>query len=1143
MKRLRCLLLLLLLACVGGPQAGEVLKLLPRSQQVLPDPGLSQSEWRWVREHRKIRLAVWLPMSPPYDITTGLNDYGGINADVLGLIGENLGVDFEVVRYADYAAALAALRTGEADFIAQAADNQRRDGLLLSVPYSLNQAVEVVNTDAQTDGAIKKVASAASYDPQAVLARYPGADSVAFSTSRHALEALAFRQIDLFFCDEVTARYLLSQSNLSNLRIRPLAQPFPAAGFSFAALPAQRTWINILNKLLRVLPESAGVEIHRRWNGGIPLSLSEQRPVYTSLERTWIREHARIRVAVAGDNAPVAWFTAGGQLRGIIADILTALRLRTGFHFEVQRYASQRAALAAVKEGQADLLAGGVQEDIWREALITTRTWLYNSWVMVGREHRGGETLNPVVVSLDGQSPESWLRQQSGDAREKVDGWRQGLDRVASGESDMMAMPLIVANARLAGKEYPGLRILGSIDIEPMRYSFGASRRAWPLITILNKALINIPPEDLHALTRGGGADNSFTAERAASGPAATVLPFAGSALLLVLIAWCGLLWQRRRLRQRLDAVPFPLFLCRRDGVVRIANQAMCRALMAGRRQVEGAPLSRWFDGDDPFASGAPRSRRLGGRTLRLWRAPQPAGKTFIGGWLDLSRERDVISRLRQRQRRADGASRAKSLFLTTMSHEIRTPLSAVIGLLELVMTRPDDRQQNPRFIRMAWDASRSLLLLIGNILDVSRIESGRLVLRPERVSLRALSEELALLFDGMAARKGITFTLELDADLQDEVLADRSRLRQTLVNITGNAIKFTDSGEVTLRVLAEGRESGYLRLRVEVEDSGPGIDDATLATLFQPFVQGNGSRAAQGSGLGLYISRSLARMMGGDIALQSEPGAGTRAILTLSLPIMPPQPPPEAPPTLQKARPQGALAVLVVDDNPAGRLLLLEQLRRLGHRASGAESAEQALAALSETLPDAVITDLNLPAMSGFSLAQTLRQRYPGLAVFGITADARETMRREALEAGMIDCLFRPATLKSLGELLSPVRASSAAPAWSAPADLPAALLEGENLTTFLSLQIEVIDDTLQQLARWQTAAEVPLHDTLHRLRGGIQILGVPALLAQCEAQALAPDPQGIDRLAEALRRLRAALEQWRESGLQPAVDFPTAQ
>lgn len=1040
--RIASWLLLLIFTCNAHvAQANEALKLLARSQEVLADPGLTPGEWRWVREHRKLRLAVWRPMSPPYDITTGLNDYGGINADFLGLAAESLGLEIDVIRYPDYAAALAALRERKADFIAQAGDNQRHDGLLLSTPYSPNEAVEVVNTDAARDEAPAKIAVASTYDSAQVLARYPNAQIISFYSARHALEALAFRQIDLFFCDEITARYLVSQSNLSNLRIRSLTRPYPTQGFSFAVMPESKIWITVLNKVLKAVPESAGVEIHRRWNGGIPLSLSEQQPVYTSLERKWILEHNRIRVAVAQDNGPVAWFDESGQLRGIIADILTALRLRTGLVFEIQRYPGQRAALAAVKEGKADLVAGGVQDDIWRADLITTRTWLYNSWVMVGRRTHAQASLNRAVVSLDGQSPDAWLRQQSAGLNVKAASWRQGLERVVRGESDMMTMPLIVANALLDGKEYPSLHILASIDIDPMRYSFGASRQSWPLITILNKALINIPPEDLHALTRGGSAGNGFTAVSAPSTSGGLLLLLCSAVmLLLVPIVW------------------------------------FCR------------------------------------------------------------RQQRLMKMLREAKRHADEASQAKSAFLITMSHEIRTPVSAILGMLELVMKRPGDAQQNARSVQVAWDAAQSLLLLIGNILDVSRIEAGRLVLRPERVALRGLIEEAALLFEGMASRKGLTFVLEIDADIQGDVLADRSRLRQILVNLAGNAIKYTDRGQVTLRVESAGKEDDYQLLRMDVEDTGPGIDEATRERLFQPFVQGDDRHVAQGSGMGLYICRSLAQMMGGSVVLHSEPGKGTRVTVMLRLPVMAALTSPGPQP--QEEKHSGPLSVLVVDDNPAGRMLLIEQLRWLGHRASGAETSAQALASVEARQPDAIITDCNMPGMNGFELVSLLVARWPEIAIYGVTADARDVVREAGRKAGMRDCLFKPITLSVLSGLLGSVTAPEpAVPAfsWSGAPDLPPALLEGENLNVFLSLQLSVIDDTLHQLARWHHDQETPLRETLHKLRGGIQLLGVEGLLALCEAQEQAPDSEGIHRLEAQIRQLRAMLIQWRETGLQP--------
>ncbi|ENA0611544.1 transporter substrate-binding domain-containing protein [Enterobacter bugandensis] len=1049
MRVLSGLLLLFVAYMAQAATTQEPLKLLARSMETIADPGLSASEWRWVREHRKIRLAVWLPMSPPYDITTGLNDYGGINADFIGLAADNLGVEIEVIRFQNYNDALAALRSGQADFIAQASDNQRNQGLILSHPYSPNAAVEVVNNEATQDDAVRKIAIAPSYDPQSVLRRYPKAEIITFSSPRHALEALAFRKIDLFFCDGVTARYLVNQSNLSNLLIRPLDSPYAASGFSFAAMPKMQVWINVLNNVLAALPEGASVEIHRRWNGGIPLSLSEQKPVFTSLENKWINEHPRIRVAVAENNPPIAYFDERGQLRGIIADVLTALKLRTGFTFVIQRFPTQRAALASVKAGKSDLVAGVTQGDIWRSDLLTTRTWLYNSWVMVGQSHHIPDAVNPGVLSLDGQSPDEWLRKQSGSQPEKVDTWQHGLNRVLYGNGEMMAMPLIVANTLLASKEYAALRILGSIDIEPMRFSFGASRQSWPLITVLNKALMNIPPEDLHALTRGGNAGNSFASTGPKQIALSRVLIVAAIVTLIFLLAvgYC----YRRHLRYR---------------------QRMLKIVNAQRRS----------------------------------------------------------------RRSAQRASRAKSAFLTTMSHEIRTPIGAILGMLELVMKRPGDTQQNRQSVRVAWDAAQALLLLIGNILDVSRIESGRMVLRPERASLRRLIEEPAMLFDGMAAQKGLAFVLELDAELQEDVLVDRSRFRQILVNIVGNAIKFTERGQVALSVHLDARDDGYLLLRIDVEDTGPGIDEETRQRLFRPFAQGSGHNVAQGSGLGLYISRALTTMMGGSLAICSEPGHGTKVTVRLKLPAMASrQDVPEKQPTQHG---HTSLTIVIVDDNPVSRMVLSQQLSWLGHRVISVDSSASALEKLKHAQPDAVITDCNMPDMNGFALAHAIQTHYPDITVLGVTADARENVREEARAAGMRDCLFKPVTLAALAELLAPLESRAPVPDMpqgSMADNLPPELLEGDNLFLFLSLQMTVIDESLTCLRGWHNAPETSLREALHKLRGGLALLGVPALIARCEAQEANPDSEGIQQLVAELEQLRAGLQRWHDTGRHP--------
>ncbi|HEY1843788.1 MAG TPA: transporter substrate-binding domain-containing protein [Buttiauxella sp.] len=1009
------------------------LQLLSRSNIVLEDPGLSPAEWRWVRDRQRLRLAVWQPMSPPYDITTGLNDYGGISADVIGLIARNLMLKVEVIRYENYAAALDALKSGQADIIAQAGQNQQREGLILSRSYSENKPVAAVNIDIPAARPIENIALCDGYDRALLQARYPGAKVKSYSSNRHALEALAFRHLDLFICDATTTQYLISQSNLMNLSLRPLGQPFNTVGFSFAASEQNKEWIQIINKVLKVVPSGVVVDIHRRWNGGIPLSLSEQRPLYTSLERKWMAAHKEIRVAVVAENMPVSWFTPAGQMRGIIADILTALRLRTGFHFKIQPYPDFEAALQAVEEGNSDVVAGTIEESIWQHHLLTTRTWLYNSWVMVGRRQGPPSKQAPRMVVQSALAPARWLGQHEKEQVDVVQSWRAGLERVGKGKSDMMIMPLIVANEWLSAPDYSGLKILGSVDTPPMRFSFGAAETFYPLIAILNKALINIPPEDLHAITRSGSSNE----------------------LALVSVN--------------------PLLAYKNVGI----------ALAA------------------------------------IFAAVFVAGGAYLIGLRRRLRTQTLVAK------RAAEANLLKSDFLATMSHEIRTPVSAVNGLLELVLARPQDAEINPQRIQVAFQASQSLLTLIGNILDVSRIEAGKLLIHPERVSLLAIFESVAVLFETQARQKGLEFELEMDSELDAEVLADPLRIRQITSNLLSNAIKFTASGRVLLRVINETTQPAKLvHLRIDVEDTGEGMVPALQRRLFQPFAQDENHRLArQGSGLGLYICRRLVEMMGGEISLRSSPSQGTQATVSLRLPVLAPVS--SAEPVQEAILPKQSrsLPVPIVDDNPVSRMLLEHQLTHLGFSVLSFSSAQELLLYLGRCPVSIVMTDCSMPDRDGFELASILRSLFPQIFIVGVTADARDSTLVKAMDAGMNACLFKPVTLERLAECLADSGLQTPEETPQPSFDLPAALLEGEHAHAFLSLQLAALDETLAWLPDYADLPEDSVKSGLHRLRGGIQLLGVADIETLCLRLEQNLVPHEMAELEALLTGLREAL------------------
>ena len=286
------------------------------------------------------------------------------------------------------------------------------------------------------------------------------------------------------------------------------------------------------------------------------------------------------------------------------------------------------------------------------------------------------------------------------------------------------------------------------------------------------------------------------------------------------------------------------------------------------------------------------RALHIGGRRLTIyhWILPyrDSSGEVqgIIGGWIDISERRQLFDDLRAAKERADEANRAKSTFLATMSHEIRTPMNAVIGMLELTLKRIEHDHPDRPAIDVAYNSAKDLLELIGDILDIARIESGRLSLSPERVNPVEIVASVVRIFDGLAHQKNLSLLVEFHpANPLFDVLLDPMRFKQVLSNLVSNAIKFTERGQVRIVVnLHPTASSEQVLMLMQVQDSGIGISEQDRQQLFEPFAQAenSGQSVRGGAGLGLVISRSLCEAMGGSLQLSSQPGIGTQVQVSL---------------------------------------------------------------------------------------------------------------------------------------------------------------------------------------------------------------------------------------------------------------------
>ena len=487
-------------------------------------------------------------------------------------------------------------------------------------------------------------------------------------------------------------------------------------------------------------------------------------------------------------------------------------------------------------------------------------------------------------------------------------------------------------------------------------------------------------------------------------------------------------------------------------------------------------------------------------------------------GWIAFQRRQirqrqQWLEQLEEAKDAADKANRAKSTFLATMSHEIRTPMNALLGMLELALKHADEGVTDRPAIQVASTAGQQLLALIGDILDIARIESGHLSLAPERANLSEVVVAVCQVFEGLARQKQLLWQVELDKHSNIEVMLDPLRFKQILSNLLSNAIKFTDRGQVRLYLRVFSLQDGQVEVGVIVEDSGPGISEEDQQRLFSPFVQvGEQPSIRGGSGLGLVISRNLCRMMGGDLWMTSEPGRGTQVMLRLELPVLAPLV--QEVITTPAATAIKSLNVLVVEDHPVNRLLLCRQLSELGHRSVDTGDGEQALAVWREQSFDALITDINMPGINGHELTQAIRKEETATGraaclILGVTADAQIQAKLRCLAAGMDDCLFKPVLLRELSQALMAAGAGEAQvesgdDQVSAEFDLSALLQLAERDSPLIEqLREEVLSSLRSDLERLDVSGRegdrAGLQDLAHHVTGGAHMIGAERVVSAC--------------------------------------------
>lgn len=979
---------------------------------------LTPQERAFVAGLPEVRVAIPLPAVQPYEVVSPEGVVSGIHPEMLGYLARAFGLRVRPVLVPGFAGALQALQKGDADLMLTLGYTTERTRYLeytlgvTPLPGALFARTGIQAPPGGPGPALERARFAVERDfivNDFLRRQYPQAQLLTVETTGQALQAVHDGRADYYLGALLTAMDWLSRQPELSLEVTRLLN-YSSGYYHFAVRKDWAPLAQILNRGISTLRAShqgtLGADAALRAAlASAPAGMPQAAPLSLRSEELQTLVNKPVwRVGAVRGLPLLNHVEPDGQHTGIAAEMTEQVAQRIGIGVQVLPFDNVGEMIEALRRGHIDLIPFFTRTPEREAEFVYSRPYVEMPYVIVARTNaplyydlhslRGKRLALPRLHPL-----RPLLAQRYGEIQivEVADGNR-AMDAVADGSADAAVEVKLFANLRIEGDGDDRLRTVATVEEIPAQFHFAGLPAARPLLALVDRALQDIPPAESLRMRRRWVA-----VDLAPVFPWRRHLPLIVVAALGLVVTAAGTAWWIRRLarevkaRRRSEArlrdigAALPCAAFRHvfeDGQVRASwvspSTATLLALPVPTGQTVLACVAERLPAEQQalllkqqdrcLQSGAPLHASVAyahpdghTRWLGCEAVCTPAegrAQALTGVIIDLSGEHELQARLVQ-------AAQQRNLMLASASHELRAPAHTLALALQAVQATdlPADAL-GP--LRIARDAVDTLSQLLGDVLDAARLEGAPLRLHARPMDLPAFLHDVA---DGAtitARAKGLAFEADFDPGLPTRVMQDPLRLKQLLINLLSNAFKYTPAGRVSLHASVLASADAARQLRLEVADTGPGIDPAMKARLFTPFADDDSAsrpRPSEGSsGLGLVICRDLAAQMGGRLELASEPGRGTRA--TLLLPLL------ECPVEPVAARREGV--VLVCDDDITSRLLLAQLLRNAGYTVEETAAGAEVLARCARGGVAAVITDLHMPGMDGAELLRRLRSAAP---------------------------------------------------------------------------------------------------------------------------------------------------------------------